>query len=162
MTAEKGVDDVRRIAESLPDEAARQTRIVFLGGSVTGMSRIGKVEVFHAGFVTDIYDAMAGLDLLWHPARDEGLGTALIDALALGVPPIAFAVGGVPEIVRNGIEGILVSPGALEEFVHAHVSMLNAEKRGKLASSGPARAALFNVDRMTKNTERVYESVLTI
>jgi glycosyltransferase involved in cell wall biosynthesis len=156
------VDDVRHIAEMLPREAARRTRIVFLGGKAGGISRIGDVEVFYAGFVTDIYSAMAGLDLIWHPAHDEGLGTALIDALALGVPPVAFAVGGVPEIVRDGREGLLIPHGDIGGFVRAHISTLNSETRRPLAAAGPSRAALFSVERMTENTERVYERVLTV
>ena len=61
--------------------------------------------------------------LLWHPARDEGLGTALIDALALGVPPIAFEVGGIPELVEHDIHGLLVRPGDIDGFARAHVAL---------------------------------------
>lgn len=161
MTAEKGVEELREIATLLPPEAARRSRLLLLGGRETGACRFGEVEGFRAGFVSDIYDAMAGLDLLWHPARDEGLGTALIDSLALGVPPIAFSVGGIPEIVEHDREGLLVPPGDLRAFARAHVALLHDEARGRLAAAGPHRAALFSVDRMTENTERVYQKVLT-
>ena len=158
MTAEKGVDVVQRIAWSLPANAAQRTRIVFLGGRAAGKERWGDVEVAHAGFVTDIYNAMAGLDVLWHPARDEGLGTALIDSLALGVPPVAFAAGGVPEMIQNNQNGLLVPVGDVDGFVTAYISLLNDDTRSRLATAGPRRAALFSVDRMTEHTEQMYEA----
>ena len=66
------------------------------------------MTAFSAGFVEDIIPAVAGLDVLWHPSRAEGLGTSVIDAMALGVPPIAFAVGGITEVVEHEFSGLLV------------------------------------------------------
>jgi glycosyltransferase involved in cell wall biosynthesis len=162
MTAEKGVSLVGNIVSLLPDPIADRTRIVFLGGHTTGRARLGRVEVFHAGFVSEIYDAMAGLDLLWHPALEEGLGTALIDSLALKVPPIAFSVGGIPELVEHGKSGILVPRGDLKAFAEAHISLLDRELRAALAEAGPDRAKLFNVSKMTETTVQVYEKVLSL
>lgn len=161
MTAEKGVDTVARIAEALPAEAARRTKIVFLGGEAAGPIRLGEVEGFRAGFVTDIYNAMAGLDLLWHPATSEGLGTSIIDAMALGVPPIAFAVGGIPEIIDHKVQGLLVHPTDVSAFAQAHAAAMAEPFRQVLAERGPARAELFSVEAMTERTERVYQTVLT-
>jgi glycosyltransferase involved in cell wall biosynthesis len=161
MTAEKGVALIEDVARALPTDAAQRTRIVFLGGAHAGSTWLGNIEAFHAGFVTEIYNAMAGLDLLWHPALNEGLGTALIDALALGVPPIAFAVGGIPEIVENGTNGLLVPASDIRAFAQAHVTMLDGSVRTQLASTGPVRAAHFSVEQTTQNTIRVYEKVLT-
>jgi len=161
MTAEKGIDTIARIAQALPSEQARRTKIVFLGGEAAGPIRFGEVEGFRAGFVTDIYNAMAGLDLLWHPAVSEGLGTSVIDALALGVPPIAFAVGGIPEIIDHKLQGLLVQANDVSAFAQAHGVALDAGFRRGLAERGPAQAALFSVDAMTEKTERVYQTVLT-
>lgn len=160
MTAEKGVEMLRHVGESLPEEAIARTRLVLLGGTERGPSRIGPLRAFDAGFVTEIHDAMAGLDLLWHPARSEGLGTSLIDAMALGVPPIAFAVGGVPEIVENHKTGLLVPSGDTRAFAKAHLAAMDPATRATLAGAGPARAAMFSVERMTDGTEQVYNTVL--
>jgi len=161
MTQEKGLDDLHHIIANLSPATAKRTRIIFLGGAPLGRGAIGAVETFRAGFVTEIYDAMAGLDILWHPARDEGLGTSLIDAIALGVPPIAFEIGGIPEIVEDRVQGLLVPAGDIRGFAAAHEGLMSPELRGQLAAAGPARAAVFNVARMTERTERVYEQVLT-
>lgn len=161
MTAEKGVEQLHHMAAWLPEEAIRRTRLVLLGGAEHGLVRIGPLRGWRAGFVQEIYDAMAGLDLLWHPALEEGLGTALIDALALRVPPVAYAVGGIPEIVEDGVSGVLVPAGDVRAFAAAHVRLLDAETRKRLGAAGPPRAAMFSVERMTEQTEQVYHKVLT-
>jgi glycosyltransferase involved in cell wall biosynthesis len=161
MTAEKGLEQLFHMAAWLPDDAIERTRVVLLGGHETGPTTIGPLRAWRAGFVHEIYDAMAGLDVLWHPSTEEGLGTALIDALALRVPPVAYSVGGVPEIVQNGVNGLLVPPGDVHAFATSHVQMLAADTRGRLGAAGPERAGLFSVARMTDGIEQVYHRVLT-
>lgn len=159
MTQEKGIEALAGIARHISPAAARRMRVVLLGGVRAGRIRIGSVEGFAAGFVTDVYDAMAGLDVLWHPSTSEGLGTTLLDAMALAVPPVAFQVGGVGEVVTDA-EGILVAPGDLRAFAHATERLvLDAKLRERLGAGGPARAAQFSVERMTDGVVAVYEQV---
>lgn len=161
MTAEKGTELLRHIGSRLTEDAIERTRVVLLGGSSRGAIRLGPLRGHQAGFVTEVHNAMAGLDLLWHPAIEEGLGTVLIDSLALKVPPIAFDIGGVGEIVENGKTGLLVPSGDVKAFASAHESLLDAEIRERLGSEGPSRAALFSVEAMTEGVERVYQRILT-
>ncbi len=161
MTAEKGTEAIRHIASRLSEDAVERTRLLLLGGTERGPVRFGPIRAHQCGFVTEIHNAMAGLDLLWHPASEEGLGTVLIDALALKVPPIAFDVGGVGEIVENEKNGLLVRLGDFHGFAVAHNSMLDPVRRHELAEAGPSRAAVFSVEAMTDGVERVYRRVLT-
>lgn len=161
MTAEKGTESLTHIAGWLSDDALRRTRVVTLGGSERGATRFGRLAGYNAGFVNEVYDAMAGLDLLWHPAVNEGLGTAIIDSLALGVPPIAFDVGGIAEVVQNEKNGLLVPSGDTRAFARAHESLLEPGARNQLAAAGPGRAQIFSVEAMTEAVERVYQSVRT-
>jgi L-malate glycosyltransferase len=161
MTPEKGMEALRHIGSWLTEEALRRTRVVLLGGTARGPIKLGALRGYRAGFVTDVHDAMAGLDVLWHPATEEGLGTVLIDALALRLPPIAFDVGGVGEIIENGKNGLLVPLSDTREFASAHESLLESASRARLAEDGPRRAALFSVDAMTEGVERVYQGILT-
>lgn len=161
MTAEKGVRLLAAIAERLPAELKARTRLVLLGGHAVGPDTLGGVEAYRAGFVDEVHRAMAGLDLLWHPSSAEGLGTAVIDAMALGVPPIAFAVGGLPELIVDGESGLLVPPGDISAFAAAVARLLVApDQRQRLANAGPARAAEFGVHRMIAGTEQAYRRVL--
>lgn len=161
MTTEKGIERLHDIAARLAPEAAARTRLVLIGGSARGRLGVGPVEAFQAGFLRDVDAAMAGLDILWHPATAEALGTALLDALALGVPAVAFAVGGIPEILEDGRHGILVHSGDDAAFARAHERLLDSALRRAIGAAGPLRASEFSVERMAESTEQVYRKVLT-
>jgi glycosyltransferase involved in cell wall biosynthesis len=160
MTQEKGLDLVGGIARRLPGEVFRRARLVMLGGKGKGGTTVSGVEGFDAGFVEEIYDAMAGLDVLWHPAKSEGLGTSVIDAMALGIPPIAFAVGGLPEVIENGKSGLLIPPGDVQAFARGAGELItNDALRARLAEGAQLRAKEFGVKRMIERTAEVYHRV---
>jgi glycosyltransferase involved in cell wall biosynthesis len=162
MTGEKGIESLAAIVKSLPPSARKRTRIVLLGGSARGDTEIEGVPTHHAGFVTDIEQGIAGLDILWHPSRSEGLGTSVIDAMALGVPPIAFNVGGIPEVIEDGVSGKLVTAGDAGHFGLAAAELIeNPALRAKLATAARQRAKTFDAGEMTKQTEAVYNDVLS-
>jgi glycosyltransferase involved in cell wall biosynthesis len=162
MTAEKGVATLDEIGNRLPADVRARIRLVLLGGQAAGAQSVGQIEAFRAGFVDEIHAAMAGLDILLHPSSAEGLGTAVIDAMSLGVPPIAFRVGGLPELIEDQRSGLLVPAGDVAAFAAATGRLVrNAEIRRTLAAGGPARAAQFSVERMIQGTQAVYDAVLT-
>ncbi|MGH7713136.1 MAG: glycosyltransferase family 4 protein [Gemmatimonadaceae bacterium] len=161
MTSEKGIHLLADIANAVRSDVAARVRLVLLGGKAAGTDRIGQFDAYRAGFVYDPHAAMAGLDMLLHPSSAEGLGTALIDAMALGVPPIAFAVGGIPELVVDGEDGVLVPPGDALTFARTIERLVtDTGLRELLASHGPSRATLFGVERMVSGTQSVYSTVL--
>jgi len=161
MTAEKGVATLGEIGERLPEQTRDRIRLVLLGGQSSGSQSVGGLTAFRAGFVDEIHAAMAGLDILLHPSSAEGLGTAVIDAMALGVPPVAFRVGGLPELIQDGQSGLLVPAGDVGAFAEATDRLVRDEAlRAALAAAGPARAAEFSVDRMVRGTQAAYDTVL--
>lgn len=162
MTAEKGVALLHDIAQHIAPATRDRLRLVMLGGTAVGPDQFGGIAAYRAGFVDAIHDAMAGLDMLWHPSGAEGLGTAVIDAMALGVPPIAFATGGLVELVESGRSGLLATAGDAGAFAR-EVERLTSDAalRHALAVGGRARAAEFGVERMVRGTAEVYERVLS-
>ena len=58
----------------------------------------------------DVYDVLAALDIFVLPSLDEGIPMVLLEAMALGKPVVATAVGGIPEIVTHRVSGLLVAP----------------------------------------------------
>ena len=162
MTSEKGVDLLAAIGSALPPSAREKLRIVLLGGQKNSLTESGGLTVHSAGFVSDIDPAVAGLDILLHPSRTEGLGTAVIDAMALGVPPIAFAVGGIPEVIDHEVSGILVPAGDTAVFATELGRLAgDAGLRARLAEGARQKAKTFDAARMTKETEEVYNEVLS-
>ncbi|MEP6904480.1 MAG: glycosyltransferase family 4 protein [Gemmatimonadales bacterium] len=161
MTVEKGVAELAGIAARLAAGTRGLARILLLGGDDVGRLEIGGVPAFAAGFVEDIIPAVAGLDVLWHPARAEGLGTSVIDAMALGVPPVAFAVGGIAEVVEDETSGLLAPPLDLTAFALAADRLIeDATLRKRLADAARTRAGMFSAAAMTQQTEAVYYQLL--
>jgi glycosyltransferase involved in cell wall biosynthesis len=161
MTAEKGIGLLTEVAQRLPAAARAKARLVLLGGQSSGKCSIGGLEAYRAGFVDEIHAAMSGLDILLHPSSAEGLGTAVVDAMALGLPPVAFAVGGLVELVQHERNGLLVAAGDATAFADAAARLITDEElRRRLGRLGPVRAAEFDVESMVRGTEEVYGSVL--
>lgn len=162
MTAEKGIDTLTAIAAALPPALKSRVRVVLLGGSSTGTQEINGMTVHSAGFVSEIDPAVAGLDMLWHPSKAEGLGTSIIDAMSLGVPPIAFRVGGIPEVIDDERCGLLVPAGDAAAFAAAVARLADDPNlRKRLSLEARARAKSFDAAEMTKGTEAVYQAVLS-
>ncbi len=103
-------------------------------------------RVILTGFREDAVRVMGAADVFTLASRWEGLPVALMEALALGLPVVATAVGGVAEQMHDGVDALLVAPGdpvalaaALERVV------LDAELRARLAAAASARAAEFDI-----------------
>jgi len=162
MTREKGTDLLAQIAAALVPAAREKVRVVLLGGQTGRSPEAAGLTIHSAGFVDEIDSAVAGLDLLMHPSTSEGLGTAVIDAMALGIPAVAFAVGGLPEVIVNEVSGILVAPGDTGAFAR-QVGRLAEEPalRDRLGEGARARAGQFDARKMTRETEAVYNEVLS-
>ena len=161
MTAEKGTDTLESVARMLDNETRSRARIVLIGGDAKGSAGIGGIPAFRAGFVDAIEQAVSGLDVLLHPSRLEGLGTAVLDAMMLGVPPVAFAVGGLPEVIIDGESGLLAAPGDAAGFASSAAALIRDEGlRRRIGEGAKERAKTFQAAEMTKGTEAVYYRVL--
>src|SRR5204863_8391924 len=86
----------------------------------TGVANIVSFE----GFRSDIPRVMADLDVFVLPSLWEGFGLVLLEAMAAGRPIVASAVGPIPEIVVDGLTGLLVPPGDPEALAEAIVRLL--------------------------------------
>jgi len=84
-----------------------------------------------AGFRSDLDQFLPHLDLVALPSFTEGLPNVVLEAFAAAVPVVASAVGGTPEIVRSGENGLLVPPGNPEALAQAIRNMFASESRCK-------------------------------
>ncbi|HEU0196200.1 MAG TPA: glycosyltransferase [Nevskiaceae bacterium] len=115
-----------------------------------------------AGFHKDVLHWMGALDLVVHPAIMEGLGVSLLQAASLGVPIIASRAGGIPEAVRDGLNGHLVPPGDAPALTAELLRLIpNAELRQRFGAAGRKFVAEeFSYARMVDANLAVYEQVL--
>jgi len=115
-----------------------------------------------AGYRSDLAALLPGLDLLAHAAEREGLGVAVLEALAAGVPVVAAAAGGVPEIIEDGVTGLLVPPNdetALSAAIER--ALADVELRARLVERGRRRVEQrFSIEAMARGNLEVYREVL--
>ncbi|MFS8087053.1 MAG: glycosyltransferase family 4 protein, partial [Acidobacteriota bacterium] len=128
-------------------------------GAIAELGLGGNVHL--AGFRYDADAILAAADVVTLSSREEGLGTVLIDALWMGKPIAATRAGGIPEIVQDGICGLL-APAEDGPALGAAISRLltDGALRARFSSAGRARAEIFSVDHTANRTALVYERVL--
>ena len=113
------------------------------------------------GYLPQAYEALPAMDLFVLPSVCEGMGLVLLEAMQAGVPIVASAVGGIPEVVRAGEDGLLVSPGDVAGFSNACSKIIeNPDLAKSLVLSGLSRWPKFSVDSMIRETEQVYTRIL--
>jgi len=115
-------------------------------------------EIFFLGFIPDASDYLRGFDLFVLPSSKEGLPYILMEAMSAGLPIIATSVGGVPDLIADKTDGILVSPrrpDAIAEAIvgivrdPAHAFALGAHAREKIKK-------VASLDDMVKKTAELY------
>ena len=118
-------------------------------------------HVLLPGFRTDVLGCIKGFDLFVMSSVTEGLGTSLLDAMACGRPIVATEAGGIPEIVEDGVNGLLVPPRDARALARAIVDALkNDPLRSRMGAAGLARVQeRFTVERMVAETVSVYARV---
>lgn len=102
---------------------------------------------------------MAASDVFVLNSTHEGLPHVVIEAMSLGVPVVATAVGGTPEVVVTGVNGLLISPqtdGELYTVLSRLVS--SPAERSRLAEQGRQTAASFSYSRMIEHTSALLEA----
>ena len=118
------------------------------------------VAVF-TGSRGDVADLLPAFDVFALSSTHEGLPIALLEAMAAGVPPVATAVGGVPEVVTDGQDGILVPPRDAAALGAALSALLDdGAERARLGAAAATTAATFDLDPAVRRTEAIYERVL--
>jgi glycosyltransferase involved in cell wall biosynthesis len=111
-----------------------------------------------AGHVEEVDEVYRALDAFVFPSRNEGLGSALLAAMAHALPVVAAAGGASPEIVRDGADGLLARPPDAEGIAAAVERILNdpalAARLGEAARA--TVAARFTAARMVEGTLAAY------
>ena len=120
-------------------------------------------HVYLKGFLSEIRSVLHCFDFLVHPAQKEGLGIALLEAASLQLPIVATRVGGIPEIVHDNINGLLVQPQSKKSLSDAMLKLIqNPSLREKLGKEGPKIVKRdFSVEKMVNGNLQVYRSLFT-
>jgi glycosyltransferase involved in cell wall biosynthesis len=123
----------------------------------------GRLEkhVIMAGFRPDVLSLHKSFDIFVLSSTTEGLGTSLLDAMACGKPIVATAAGGIPEVVEDGVTGLIVPPKDDRALAAAIVKLLkDRQLRERLGRAALARVReRFSAERMVTDTLGVYRRV---
>lgn len=120
-------------------------------------------RVLFTGYRDDVVEVLRAVDVLVHPSSIDAFPTALLEAMAAGVPTVATAVGGIPEAVVDGQTGVLVAAPATAEALVSALRPLLADPQVRLRMGACGRdrfEAEFRVDRWISRLLPVYESAL--
>ncbi|NBC13150.1 MAG: glycosyltransferase [Gammaproteobacteria bacterium] len=114
------------------------------------------------GYREDLPRLLPCMDLLVHPATLEGLGVSLLQASAAGVPIVASRVGGIPEAVRDGVNGRLVPPAEVPALTAAILALLaDVDLRRRMGQAGRDLVDQeFSVAGMVAGNLAVYRELL--
>lgn len=170
LGAEKGQSDLiaaaPRVFAELPSAVIA---IVGAGNRRAHLERkaaaVGAARILFIGFwpPEDVPALLSAADVFVFPSRKEGLGSALLEAMAVGTPVVATSTGGIPELVRDGVTGLLVPPRDPPALAAAILRLLrDPALRSQLSSA----AAEFvrdrgSAERMVEETIAVYRAMFS-
>jgi glycosyltransferase involved in cell wall biosynthesis len=129
----------------------------------SAIRELGIAPRFHLhGAVADIPGFLAGLDVAVLPSRAEGMSNAVLEYMAAGRPLVATAVGATPEVIRDGVDGLLVPPGDAPTLANAIARLLRDRPLArKLAVSARRRASeQYSRAAMVRRFEEFYTGLI--
>ena len=152
-----------RVWQTYPD-----TRLVFAGKGE--LERALKKEaqemgasdrVLFLGWRDDIPEVMHMMDVFVLPSLNEGMGRVLVEAMAAGRPVVASNIGGIPDLVSHGENGLLVPAGDVAALARGIRSLLaNSAQRKELGEQGKKTADRYGLDLMLTKIDRLYARLL--
>ena len=165
LTQEKGhkylIDAAALVVREVPD-----ARFVILGDGELRATLERQIKDLHLekhvalpGFRADVLSFVAAFDLFVMSSLFEGLGTSLLDAMAVAKPIVASDTGGIPEVVVHNDTGLLVPPRDTQALARAISTLLkDGARREGMGRAGLDRVRqIFSADRMVERTLEVYQ-----
>jgi len=153
-----------KVIEALPEARLLVVGDGYLRGDLERQARELRItrRVTFTGWRDDIPRIMADLNLLILPSLWEGFGLVLLEAMMMGKPVVASRVSAIPEIVEDGVTGLLVPPRDPEALAEAIIALLQDRERAEaMGQAGRERVErYFTVERMVQQTKALYEELI--
>jgi len=118
-------------------------------------------RVHFLGWREDIPEIMPLFDIFVLPSMNEGMGRVLVEAMAAGKPVVASRAGGIPDLVQQGGNGLLVAAGSEAELADAIGQLLSDPERAQsLGRQGKSDCQRFGMEAMVAKIDRLYTDLL--
>lgn len=169
LTPIKGHETFLKSAVRLVQEERHDVRILVVGEGplkdslrALVMSLGIRDKVIFAGHRDDVYDVIETMDIFVLPSYHEGIPMVLLEAMALKRAVIASRVGGIPEVVDHGVNGLLVSAGNEAELTEAcKLLMLDRSLAARLSEAARSKVeTCFSSRVMCDKVASLYEDVV--
>ncbi|MBN2058482.1 MAG: glycosyltransferase family 4 protein [Candidatus Saganbacteria bacterium] len=167
LSYEKGIDIYLEIAQKYQDRQDLAEFHVFGDGPMAGLVRQAEQQfpglVIYHGFVKDVL-RQHDLDLVIMPSRDEGLPYTALECMAYGIPLLAASAGGLPDLIKDGENGLLCRIGDVDGFA-CSLDRLAAEPGLRLAlaeRAGESVCNKFSLEKMLSSYERLFKDLLSL
>ncbi len=166
---QKRLDDWLRVARQVADTIP-ETHFLLVGDGPerehveATVAQHNLAENVHlVGLQEETRPYFAAMDVYLMTSEFEGLPIALLEAMAMKVPPVVTSVGGIPELVNSGVNGYLQPYGAVAELGHSVLTLLqDPARRAKIGSAArESVVAAFSMERMQRELEDIYHRVLS-
>ena len=160
----KDFSTIREAAIQASQSLGREIVLLVIGGQ-PGDGQIGNVRLRSVGEVSDrrlLARYVAAADVSVHAVKADNFSLWLSESLACGTPPVTVRVGGIPEVVQDGVTGLVVEPGDPAAFGRALVALLSDDQlRGRMSKAGSAHASShLGLARMVDDYRRLYHEIL--
>jgi glycosyltransferase involved in cell wall biosynthesis len=118
-------------------------------------------NIVFAGLQSDVPSFLAHAQLFVMPSRSEGMGSALVEAQAAGLPCIGTATGGIPDVITDGDNGLLCPPNDFEALARTMLRLIgDRDLRLRLASRAREVSCLFDLKPTTQRLWSIYKDLL--
>jgi glycosyltransferase involved in cell wall biosynthesis len=168
MTGVKRGADVLRAFRLLRDQGIDATLCMVGDGPERDQLEqlAGELGLMHdclfAGYQEDVGPFFAAFDAFVLPSANEGTPVTAIESLASGCPVVATRVGGVPDVVEEGVDGFMVEPGDLEAIADRLARLAaDPELRARMGAAGRERVLpRYGVERLIDDVDELYRTLL--
>jgi len=167
ISEEKGINYLI-LASSMADRMGIPVKVLIIGegpekGRLEELAKIEGIEdkIIFTGFQTDIENWFPAMDCFVLPSLTEGTPMSLLEAMAHGIPCVASKVGGIPQIIDSGEDGILVPPGNPEEIKEA-INTLYRDEDLRDSISKKAKNKIINKYSIDEWIEKIESQYLEI
>jgi len=168
LVPEKGINTLINAMPYILDKIKNLRCIVIGDGPLIGdlknqVAALKLKEKFtFTGNLNNPYEILSNFDVFILPSLREGLSLSIMEAMASGIPVVATRVGGIVELIENGINGILVDPENPKSVANAVLALLNNIKLNKQISVNALTKAKneFSIVSSIRKIERKYNELL--
>jgi len=117
-------------------------------------------DVKFLGRLDTVANILQGTDLFILPSQTESFGLAALEAMACGAPCVASRAGGLPEVITDGVDGILEPPGSAEAMGRRAIELLrDPAKHAAMRAAAIDKARAFSAERIVPMYEALYHEV---